>query len=159
MQGWQQKWDESNQLYSAESQKAQIERSRMEQLERHVEQLKQRQQKIDVEKQALRGENLEEQISDLNILLTKSTEEKESNEQQLSDAINQIRETREKISTVEQQSAEVRRNIHQYQGSLSSMEALQEAALGKTDKAAQQWLEKSGINKTTALPNIIKQKH
>ena len=147
MQTWQQQWDEINQRYSAESQKAQIERSRMEQLERNAEQLKQRQQKIEVEKQALRGENLEEQISDLSILLNKSTEEKESNEQQLSDAISQIRETREKISTVEQQSVEVRRNIHQYQGSLSSMEALQEAALGKTDKAAQQWLEKSGINK------------
>ncbi len=147
MQAWQQQWDEINQRYSAESQKAQIERSRMEQLERNVEQLKQRQQKIDVEKQALRGENLEEQISDLNILLKKSGEEKDSNEQQLSDAISQIRETREKISAVEQQSAEVRRHIHQYQGSLSSMEALQEAALGKTDKAAQQWLEKSGINK------------
>jgi len=147
MQSWQQQWDESNQQYSAESQKAQLERSRMEQLERHVEQQKQRLQKIDVEKQALRGENLEEQIADLNILLKKSSDEKESNEQQLSDAIAQIRETREKISTVEQQSADVRRSIHQYQGSLSSMEALQEAALGKTDKAAQQWLEKSGINK------------
>ena len=147
MQNWQLQWDESNQRYSAESQKAQIERSRMEQLERHVEQLKQRLQKIDVEKQALRGENLEEQISDLNVLLTKSSEDKESYEQQLSDAITEIKQTREKISTVEQQSADVRRNVHQYQGSLSSMEALQEAALGKTDKAAQQWLEKSGINK------------
>jgi chromosome segregation protein len=147
MQNWQLQWDESNQRYSAESQKAQIERSRMEQLERHVEQLKQRLQKIDVEKQALRGENLEEQISDLNVLLTKSSEDKESYEQQLSDAITEIKQTREKISTVEQQSADVRRNVNQYQGSLSSMEALQEAALGKTDKAAQQWLEQSGINK------------
>lgn len=158
MQTWQQQWDEINQRYSAESQKAQIERSRMEQLERNAEQLKQRQQKIDVEKQALRGENLEEQISDLNVLLKKSSEEKDSNEQQLSDAISQIRETREKISTVEQQSAEVRRNIHQYQGSLSSMEALQEAALGKTDKAAQQWLEKSGINKNARFAEQLEVK-
>ncbi|NOQ90493.1 MAG: chromosome segregation protein SMC, partial [Gammaproteobacteria bacterium] len=147
MQNWQLQWDESNQRYSAESQKAQLERSRMEQLERQVDQHKQRLQKIDVEKQALRGENLEEQILDLNVLLNKSSQEKESNEQLLTDAISQIRTTREKISTVEQQSADVRRNIHQYQGSLSSMEALQEAALGKTDKATQQWLEKSGIGK------------
>ena len=147
MQNWQQVWDEINQRYSTESQKAQVERSRMEQLERHVEQLKQRLQKIDVEKQALRGENLEEQIADLNTLLTKSNEEKNEHEQQLSEAIAEIRSTREKIVTVEQQSADVRRHIHQCQGSLSSMEALQEAALGKTDKAAQQWLEKSGISK------------
>jgi chromosome segregation protein len=142
---WRQVWDEINQRYSAESQKAQIERSRMDQLERNVEQQKQRLQKIDVEKQALRGENLEEQITDLKILLTKSSDEKDEREQQLSDVIAQIRSTREKIVTVEQRSADVRRSIHQCQGSLSSMEALQEAALGKTDKAAQQWLEKSGI--------------
>jgi chromosome segregation protein len=147
MHTWQQTWDEINQRYSAESQKAQIERSKMEQLERHVEQLKQRLQKIDVEKQGLRGENLEEQIADLKTLLNKSTSEKEEHEQQLSAAISTIRGAREKIVTVEQQSADVRRSIHQCQGSLSSMEALQEAALGKTDKAAQQWLEKSGIDK------------
>ena len=146
MQQWQQTWDEINQSYSAESQKAQLERSKMVQLERHVEQQKQRLQKIDVEKQALRGENLEEQIADLKTLLNKSTTEKEEYEQQLTEAITTIRQTREKIVTVEQKSAETRRNIHQCQGSLSSMEALQEAALGKTDTAAQQWLEKSGIN-------------
>jgi len=146
MHSWQLTWDEINQHYSAESQKAQVERSRMEQLERHLEQLNQRLQKIDVEKQALRGENLQEQISDLTKLLSKSTDEKEEHEQQLTEAISTIKDARAKIVTVEQQSADVRRSIHQCQGSLSSMEALQEAALGKTDKAAQQWLEKSGIN-------------
>jgi len=146
MHNWQQTWDEINQRYSAESQKAQVERSRMEQLERHVEQQKQRLQKIDVEKQALRGENLDEQISDLKNLLTRSTTEKEEYEQQLTESIATIRGTREKIVSVEQQSADVRRSIHKCQGSLSSLEALQQAALGKTDKAAQQWLEKSGIN-------------
>lgn len=150
-QNWQQTWDEINQRYSAESQKAQLERSRMEQLERHVQQLKQRLQKIDIEKQALRGENLEEQIADLTTLLTKSGNAKEENEQQLSEAITTIRQTREQIVSVEQRSADVRRSIHQKQGSLSSMEALQEAALGKTDKAAQQWLEKSGINNNARL--------
>jgi len=155
MQGWQQKWDESNQLYSAESQKAQVERSRMEQLERNLSQLKQRLQKIDVEQQALRGENMEEQISDLKTLLSKSSAEKEENESQLSDAIANIKTTREQIVAVEQQSADVRRSIHQCQGSLSSMEALQQAALGKTDKAMQQWLEKSGIDKNARFAEQI----
>jgi chromosome segregation protein len=159
MQNWQQVWDEINQRYSAESQKAQIERSRMEQLERHVEQLNQRLQKIDVEKQALRGENLEEQIADMKTLLNRSSQEKEEHEHKLSDAIAEIRSTREKIVSVEQQSADVRRNIHQAQGSLSSMEALQEAALGKTDKAAQQWLEKSGINKNARFAEQLEVKN
>ena len=158
MQNWQQGWDEINQRYSAESQKAQVERSRMEQLERQVVQQKQRLEKIEVEKQGLRGENLAEQISDLKTLLGKSSEEKAEHEQTLSDAIATIRTTREKIQSVEQQSADVRRSIHQSQGSLSSMEALQEAALGKTDKAAQQWLEKSGIDKNTRFAEQLEVK-
>jgi len=145
-QKWQQAWDESNQRYSAMSQTAQLERSRMEQLERHVQQLQQRLQKIDVEKQALRGENLQEQISDLTILLAKAVTEKEQHEQQLSEAIASIKQTREQIVSKEQQSADVRRSIHQKQGSLSSQEALQQAALGKTNKTALQWLEKRGIS-------------
>ena len=158
MQNWQQGWDEINQRYSVESQKAQVERSRMEQLERQVVQQKQRLEKIEVEKQGLRGENLAEQISDLKTLLGKSSEEKAEHEQTLSDAIATIRATREKIQSVEQQSADVRRSIHQSQGSLSSMEALQEAALGKTDKAAQQWLEKSGIDKNTRFAEQLEVK-
>jgi len=145
MQQWQQRWDEINQHYSAESQKAQIERSRMEQLERQLQQHNERLQKIDVEKQALRGENLEEQINDLKALLSKTEDEKLEHEAQLSEVIDGIRSTRQEIVSAESRSADVRRNIHQVQGSLSSLEALQEAALGKTDKAAQQWLEKSGI--------------
>ena len=145
MQQWQQQWDELNQRYSAESQKAQVERSRMEQLERHVQQLKDRLQKIDVEKQALRGENLEEQINDLKGLLQKAEQDKAEYEAQLSEVIESIRSSREEIVSVESRSADIRRSIHQAQGSLSSLEALQEAALGKTDKAAQQWLEKTGI--------------
>ncbi|MCG6937194.1 MAG: chromosome segregation protein SMC [Gammaproteobacteria bacterium] len=151
MQQWQQAWDEINQLYSAESQKAQLERSKMEQLERNVEQQKQRLQKIDIEKQALRGENLQEQIADLTTLLNRSTGEKEENEQLLTEAIAAIRNAREQIVSVEQQSADVRRSIHQCQGSLSSMEALQQAALGKTDIAAKQWLERSGISNNARL--------
>ncbi|HHO59924.1 MAG TPA: chromosome segregation protein SMC [Thiotrichales bacterium] len=151
MQTWQQSWDEINQRYSQASQKAQVERSRMEQLERHVDQLKQRLQKIEIEKQALRGENLEEQIADLKRLHEKAGEEKAEQEQQLSDTLADIRQTREKILASEQKSAEVRRHIHQAQGSLSSMEALQQAALGKTDKGLQQWLSKSGLSENARV--------
>ena len=146
MQQWQQSWDEINQKYSQASQKAQVEKSRMEQLERHVDQLKQRLQKIDIEKQALRGENLQEQIEDLKRLHSKASEEKAEHEQQLAEALTEIRQTREQIVASEQASAEARRSIHKVQGSLSSLEALQQAALGKTDKSLQQWLEKSGLS-------------
>ena len=156
MQQWQQQWDSLNQRYNQASQKAQVERSRMEQLERHVRQLQQRLEKIDIEKQALRGENLEEQIADLKGLYKKAEAEKEEAEAQREEVLAAIRQQREKIVADEQRAAEIRRQINQLQGSLSSLEALQEAALGKTDKAVRQWLEKTGLGDNARLAQRLK---
>ncbi len=151
MQSWQQSWDEINRDYSQASQKAQVERSRMEQLERHVSQLQQRLQKIDHERQALYAENLDDQISDLQHLHDKASEEKTGLEQQLSETLNNIQQQREAIVKTEQQSAQARRHINQLQGQLSSLEALQQAALGKTNKALQQWLDKNGLSQNVRV--------
>ncbi len=156
MQNWQQGWDEINQRYSQASQRAQVERSRMEQLERHVQQLKQRLDKIEIEKQALKGENLEEQIADLQGLLDKAAAEKSEFSQMLGETLERIREQRESIVAKEQQASEVRRKVHQLQGSLSSLEALQQAALGKTDASLQQWLERAGLAGNARLAQQLK---
>ena len=145
MQNWQQSWDEVNQHFSEASQKAQVERSRMEQLERHVEQLKQRLQRIDVEQQALRGEDIEGQITEFQSRHDEVKQDKVKQEAQLSSVLTSIREIREKIVSTEQKSAEHRRGIHDSQGRLSSLEALQQSALGKTDQDVNQWLDRQGL--------------
>jgi chromosome segregation protein len=145
MQDWQQSWDEVNREYSEASQKAQVERSRMEQLEKHVGQLKQRLERIDVEQQALRGEDIEGQIVELKAKLGEVEQKKIAQEGQLSSVLSSIRETRDKIVATEQKSAEHRRGIHDCQGRLSSLEALQQSALGKTDEAVNQWLDRQGL--------------
>ena len=145
MQSWQSSWDEVNRQYSEASQKAQVERSRMEQLERHVEQLNQRLQRIDVEQQALRGEDIEGQIVEFKTKLDEVEQQKTTQEEQLTSVLTSIRETREQIVETEQKSAEHRRGIHDAQGRLSSLETLQQSALGKTDKAVNQWLDRQGL--------------
>ncbi len=145
MQSWQTSWDAINRRYSESSQKAQVERSRMEQLERHIEQLNQRLQRIDVEQQALQGEDIEGQIGEFKLKLDEVEQQKAAQEEQLSSVLSSIRETREHIVTTEQKSAEQRRGIHDAQGRLSSLETLQQSALGKTDKAVNQWLDRQGL--------------
>ena len=145
MLDWQQGWDTVNQQYSEASQKAQVERSRMEQLERQVVQLKQRLYKTVAEIDTLRGEDMQEQIAELQKQLDIIDGEKHTQEQQLSAALTAIKDSREKILVAEQNSANQRRAINDAQGRLSSLEALQQAALGKTDKPVQQWLERRGL--------------
>jgi len=145
MQAWQHSWDEVNRDFSEASQKAQVERSRMEQLEKNIAQLKQRLDRIDVEQQTLRGEDIEGQIVELKQKLAEVEQKKVAQEGQLSSVLLSIRETRDQIVLTEQKSAEQRRSINDSQGRLSSLEALQQAALGKTDEAVNQWLDRQGL--------------
>jgi len=156
MQSWQSSWDEINQRYSEASQKAQVERSRMEQLDRHVGQLNQRLQRIDVEQQALRGEDIEGQIVELQGKQDGVEQQKKTQEEQLTSILNSIRETREQIVQAEQKSAEHRRGIHDVQGRLSSLETLQQSALGKTDKAVNEWLERRGLGSQARFAEKLK---
>jgi len=139
-------WDDFNKQYSDTTQKAQVENSRIEQLERHIEQLQQRLKRIEHEQEALSGENLDEKITELEQHLTEIEQQKAAHEQKLGTVLSQIRETREQIVKTEQKSAEQRRKIHEYQGRLSSLEALQQAALGKEDRPVNQWLERQGLS-------------
>ena len=145
MHDWQQHWDDFNKQYSEATQKAQVENSRIEQLERHIDQLQQRLKRIEHEQEALSGENLDEKIAELQQRLEGIEQERAAREQKLGTILTQIRETREQIVTTEQKSAEQRRKINEYQGRLSSLEALQQAALGKEDRPVNQWLEKQGL--------------
>jgi len=146
MHDWQQTWDDFNKQYSETTQKAQVENSRIEQLERHIEQLQQRLKRIEHEQEALSGENLEEKIAELQQRLGVIEQDKAEHEQKLDSVLAQIRETREQIVESEQLSAAQRRKIHEYQGRLSSLEALQQAALGKEDRPVNQWLERQGLS-------------
>jgi len=145
MQDWQQTWDEINRRHSAATQQAQVERSRIEQLDRHSEQLRQRLQRIEQEQETLGDHDLHGEIDTMQARLGEIEQEKAELESSLSAVLQQIRESREQIIAGEQTYANQRRGIHDCQGRLSSLEALQQAALGKTDAPVNQWLERRGL--------------
>ena len=155
MHDWQQGWDVVNSQYSEASQQAQVEKSRMEQLERHIVQLKQRLERINVEQLALRGEDIQEQIKDLENNLEETDKEKANHEQKLTSVLSSIRDTREQIVNGEQNSADNRRKVNDSQGRLSSLEALQQSALGKTDASVTKWLERNGLSAKARLAQQI----
>ena len=146
MQDWQQSWDEINRQHSAATQQAQVERSRIEQVERHSEQLQQRLHRIEQEQETLSGHDLHNEIEDAQNRVGEIGQEKAELENSLSTVLQQIRESRETIIASEQTYANQRRGIHDCQGRLSSLEALQQAALGKTDAPVNQWLERHGLH-------------
>ncbi|VAW56197.1 Chromosome partition protein smc [hydrothermal vent metagenome] len=145
MQEWQSAWDHHNEQAAQPSQTAQVERTRMEHLEKNVIQLKQRLTKVDEEKKHLVGDDLTLELEQLRE--QSETEEMKKSEMQdkVSDVIDNIRQQREQSQQFNRDEDDLRRKLNETRGRLMSLEALQKAALGKNENAVGGWLEKHGL--------------
>ncbi|TNF37733.1 MAG: chromosome segregation protein SMC [Gammaproteobacteria bacterium] len=151
MHEWQSAWEEYNRRASQPSQTAQVERTRMEQLERHVAQLQQRLQRIAEEQQNLSGEEFEIELEKLREQALQAEEQKGELEQRVSDVLDAINRHRQQVNQLNQEQDTIRRQLHDHRGRLTSLEALQQAALGKTEKAVTSWLESQGMANNARL--------
>ncbi|VAW58543.1 Chromosome partition protein smc [hydrothermal vent metagenome] len=155
MQEWQSSWDYHNERAAEPSQTAQVERTRMEQLEKHVHQLKQRLEKVDEEKRKLVGDDLEIEIEQLREQSETAEMQKSEMQEKVSDVIEKIRNQREQSAQLNRDEDELRRQLNETRGRLTSLEALQKAALGKNENAVGGWLEKHGFADNARLAENI----
>jgi len=155
MQQWQSAWDLHNERAAQPSQVAQVEKTRMEQLEKHVAQLRQREQKIDDEKHKLVGDDLEVQLEQLREQSETAEMEKTELDEKVSEVLEQIRSHREQAIQFNRDEDDLRRKLHDTRGHLASLQALQQAALGKKENAVSGWLEKQGLAGNARLAENI----
>jgi len=155
MQEWQSSWDNHNERSAQPSQTAQVERTRMEHLEKNVLQLKQRQEKIEEEKRKVVGDDLEIELERLRE--QNETEEMKKSEMQdkVSEVIEKIRNQREQSIQFNRDEDVLRQQLNETRGRLASLEALQKAALGKNENAVGGWLEKHGLANNSRLAENI----
>ncbi len=155
MQEWQSAWDYHNERAAEPSQTAQVERTRMEQLEKHVAQLRQRLEKIEEEKRKVVGDDLEIELERLREQSETAEMKKSELHDRVADVIEQIRNQREQSTQLNRDEDELRRQLHDSRGKLASLEALQQAALGKSGNAVSGWLEKHGMANNSRLAENI----
>lgn len=155
MQEWQSAWDLHNEEAAQPSQTAQVERTRMEQLEKHVQQLKQRQEKVEEEKRKVVGDDLEIELEQLREQSETAEMKKSEMQDRVSDVIEKIRNQREKSTQFGRDEDDLRRQLNESRGRLASLEALQKAALGKNANAVSGWLEKHGLSNNSRLAENI----
>jgi chromosome segregation protein len=155
MQEWQSAWDNHNERAAEPSQTAQVERTRMEQLEKHVIQLKQRQEKIEEEKRKLVGDDLEIELEQLREQSETAEMQKSEMQEKVSDVIEKIRSQRDQSTQFNRDEDTLRQQLNETRGRLASLEALQKAALGKNENAVGGWLEKHGLANNARLAENI----
>jgi len=155
LQEWQSTWDEFNQRAAEPTQRAQVERTRMENLEQRLEQNKQRLFRLEEQGKDLDIKALEQALTLLTAEIIKvkaSLEEGEATLKTHQEAVLKLREL------TQQQSSELQEHqstLHKLSGRLSSLETLQEAALGKNDADKSAWLQAQGLEDAPRLAQSL----
>lgn len=150
-QAWQQQWDEYRTASSAAKGHSEILRVQHAQLGQSNQQLQTRIDKLAAEQHNLTDHDLPEQLASLEETLQQSTEQRE----QLHDELQQIQQRQ---ADQRQQLKQLQQHLHSHHaelaninGKITSLEVLQQHALGKDDTQLGAWLSDAGIE---TLPRL-----
>jgi len=151
MQHWQNEWDSFNQKSTEPAQSAQVERTRINHLEEQEHKLIQRLERLNDELGQLDDSQLIEEI----LLLEMQEEEGQGQidelQQQLAYQVTQISEMRDANAQRAKKLDQVREQQQVSKGRQASLEALQQAALGKQESTTVEWLEIHELANATRL--------
>ncbi len=148
---WQKEWDEFNQKSSVPSEEAQVQRTRIEHLESQIVQGQQRQERILAQLKEVDVEQFNDDISELEKENTERSGNLEQQQARLDNTKEQIFQLRTHNEGLAQDTDDVRGRLQNLQGRLSSLEALQQSALGQSDDKVTQWLEDHNLKDAPRL--------
>ncbi|MDV9033273.1 chromosome segregation protein SMC [Pseudomonas sp. RAC1] len=150
MHGWQAQWDDFNTRSAEPRRQAEVQQSKLQQLEGSLERLAERQRKLSEEGEQLGADpqdaallEVAEQVADGERLL----EELQAQELQVVESLEAQRETLQHLSQDQQQR---QGELQRLGGRLASLEALQQAAL-EPGAGAGEWLQRQGLGERPRL--------
>ena len=139
------RWDEFNQQAQEPSQTAQIERTKISQLEQNILNQERRIEKLQEELNHFSTAHIEEALAHLETELAGSEEVTQTLQEQLDHEREVIQTQRDENYQLTNELDIQRSRLQSLKGRKASLEALQQAALGKNDKPLKQWLERHQI--------------
>ena len=151
LQEWQTRFDSYNKRLSEANEIAQVERSRIEQLERGIGEADTRLARLDEERGSLEVEPLSLIIQEAITEEVAAAAEEQRLQQSLAQANEKQQVQRELIRKMTDQLNELKSQIQSGLGRLASLEALQQAALEPDSSAADTWLH---MNELDELPRL-----
>ncbi|WP_188035650.1 chromosome segregation protein SMC [Pseudomonas sp. EZ-C24] len=150
MHGWQEQWDSFNTRSAEPRRQAEVQQSRLQQLETSLERLAERQRKLADERDQLSADpqdaamlELTEQVASSELLL----EELQLSEQ---DVLERLEAVREQLQQLNQSHQQLQGEQQRLGGRLASLEALQQAAL-EPSAGAGEWLREQRLQQRPRL--------
>jgi chromosome segregation protein len=155
MQNWQTEWEEFNKRAAEPAQLAEVERTRIAHLEQQMLQNQDREERLENERQGLNPDGLEQEIAGLSAEREKYEQQSEELQAQLDNHQQRIAEQRQLNIEYDNNLNEKRTRLQSMQGRYASLEALQQAALGKQQGAVTAWLQNNGLSDAKRLAEFI----
>jgi chromosome segregation protein len=150
MQAWQEQWERFNQ-HSAEPRRiAEVQQSRIQQLEQSLERLAERQRRLDEERALLAADPEDVAILELGEQLAASELDIEALAaagEALNERLEQLREDLQQTTQTQQQ---MQGELQRLNGRIASLEALQQAAMDP-GKGVAEWLREQGLEQRPRL--------
>ncbi|WP_455376710.1 chromosome segregation protein SMC [Kaarinaea lacus] len=145
MRQWQQDWETFNENAAGPARNAEVERTRLNHLDERIIQHQQQLEKLSDEKNTLVYDALENEIHELISSESALKQQCDQSEQQIQEKQNAISELRNTIQTADNELNTRRSELQSSQGRFASLEALQQAALGKQQSDVKDWLSDNGL--------------
>lgn len=156
LQAGEQDWDALNSSEGNPIQRAETERTRVEHLEQSLAALAQRLDRHRTERQRLDGESPTQALKDAQALVDRLAGEMTGLRDDYSAAETEVTRLRESRSEADGILNKTRQTLANEQGRLTSLEALQQAALREDDADLQQWLETQGWNDVARVAHKVR---
>ncbi|MDP2748818.1 chromosome segregation protein SMC [Pseudomonas sp.] len=150
MHGWQEQWDSFNQRSAEPRRQAEVQQSRIQQLEQSLERLAERQRRLTDELQQLAADPEDAAIIELSEQIAAgeiSLEDLQLEEEQQTERLQQLRNDLQHSGQAQQQA---QGELQRLNGRLASLEALQQAALDP-GKGAGEWLREQQLSERPRL--------
>ncbi|MDQ5768088.1 chromosome segregation protein SMC [Thiothrix subterranea] len=153
---WQEHWHTLQQHIADPTRQAQVEKVRIEQLERQLSQTSQRLERLQQEASNLAPANVADDVQLLEAQREAAAEELALAEDQLANLSATLSQQQQAQRDLNSQIDAQRSRRQSLQGRLASLETLQQSGLEKTNKARQQWLKEHALDTAPRLAEILK---
>lgn len=148
---WQERWEAFNQRASEPQRQAEVERMRCQQLEQQSLQHQRRLQKIQLEQDNLQIDQVDQALNQCREQETATLASLQQAQEQLADLASRRIELQEVQRQCVETLHDIQGRLQTGHGRLASLQALQEAALGKYKETVNGWLSSQGLDDAPRL--------
>lgn len=154
-QQWQQQWETFLAENAGYREQAEVQRTKLVQLENQNRQLQARLDKLQDERGVLADTQMQYELEALESSIEMIETERSQLQQQLEDVLQRIADLRPEIKQLHDQLHDRRAELQKVNGKISSLELLQQHAMGKDKKELTAWLEQVGLEQQPRLAEFL----